>query len=413
MKLKDLKGRKVGICVSGGLDSRTVTTRLLEAGVDVMCFTADLGQPDEKDINDVAKRMEACGAKCEIVDLREQMADACMRTIMAQATYADTGYWNTTGIARAVTVKGLLYRLHAYGCTVLAHGATGRGNDQMRFEYYTKVLYPSMAVYAPWRDPELLEQFPGRTQMVAYLRAHGIDAEMGVKKLYSTDANLAGLSNEADDLESLETPCTIVTPIMGVWPFDAPDKRETFSVTFDEGLVIGINEKRVTPLEAMEMANTIGGRNGIGLTHAVENRMLGTKSRGVYEAPGMELLGRCLRFLYQATMNREAQEQFDNLSRFLGKQFYYPHYFDPATVSAVKMVEDLASFATGTVEVELYKGNILFSALRNVRHSLYVEANASMEASDGLNPASSQGFAEILSIEATTLAKAGQIEEKW
>ena len=154
MLLKELKGHKVGICVSGGLDSKTVTSRLLEAGVDCMCFTADLAQPDEKDIQDVIVKMRPTGAETIIVDLKKEMAAACLMMVRAQAMY-DGGYWNTTGIARAITVKGLIRAMRAQGCTVLAHGATGRGNDQLRFERYTNVLAPDMKVYAPWRDPEL------------------------------------------------------------------------------------------------------------------------------------------------------------------------------------------------------------------------------------------------------------------
>ena len=166
MRIEELKNEKVGICVSGGLDSRTIAKKLVELGVDVTCFTADLGQPDEKDINDIKKKMAPCGAPTFIVDLKKEMAEACFQVLKAQAMY-DGGYWNSTGIARAVTVRGLLPAMRRRGCTVLAHGATGRGNDQMRFERYTNVLAPGMKVYAPWRDPALLRQFPGRTQMAA------------------------------------------------------------------------------------------------------------------------------------------------------------------------------------------------------------------------------------------------------
>ena len=161
MTIKELSGEKVGICVSGGLDSKTVTRRLVDAGVDVVCFTADLAQPDEKDIRDVVRKMAPCRAKTVIIDLKDDMAAACFEMIKAQAMY-DGGYWNSTGIARAVTVGGLIPAMKKQGRTVLAHGATGRGNDQMRFERYTNVFAPGMKVYAPWRDPELLKEFPGR-----------------------------------------------------------------------------------------------------------------------------------------------------------------------------------------------------------------------------------------------------------
>ncbi|NBV42078.1 argininosuccinate synthase, partial [bacterium] len=199
MQLADLKNEKLGICVSGGLDSRTVAKRLVEAGLDVLCFTADLAQPDEKDINDIKTKMAPCGVETVIVDLKNDIAEEALNILKALATY-DGGYWNSTGLGRAVTVRGLIGEMKKRGVTVLVHGATGRGNDQMRFERYTNVLAPEMKVYAPWRDPELLNQFPGRTQMAEYLQSFGIPATVGGKKKYSTDANIAGLSHEAEDL---------------------------------------------------------------------------------------------------------------------------------------------------------------------------------------------------------------------
>jgi argininosuccinate synthase len=245
--------------------------------------------------------------------------------------------------------------------------------------------------------------------MVNYLRSHGIEAFPGGQKRYSTDANLAGLSHEAEDLESLETACTIVKPTMGVWPMQAPDQAETFTVRFEKGRAVAINGKAVTPFEAMQQANAIGGRNGVGLTHALENRIIGTKSRGVYEAPGMELLGTCLRFVYQATMDRRCTELFRQLSRLVAVQIYDGRYFDPVTTAAMAAIGTMAAWATGTVSVDLFKGNVLFGSLTGCAASLYNEADSSMEASAGLNPVSSQGFAEIQSVEARALARAGQV----
>ncbi len=409
LNIHSLKGCHLGACVSGGLDSRTIAKRLTEADVKVTGFTADLGQPDETDITDVRKRMAPCGVETHIVDLKEPMAEACFEVLMAQAMY-DGGYWNSTGIARAVTVRGLLPELRRIGCTVLAHGATGRGNDQMRFERYTNVLAPDMQVYAPWRDPDLLRQFPGRTQMAEYLAGFGIPAPVGDKKKYSTDSNLAGLSHEAEDLESLSTPMTIVRPTMGVWPADAPDRLESFSARFERGRAVAIDGRDVTPIEAMQLANDIGGRNGIGMKHALENRIVGTKSRGVYEAPGMELLGASLRFLYQAVMDRRATQLFAQLSRLIADQIYDGRYYDPATQAAKAAVATLARHASGIVTVSLYKGNVLFESLTDCKASIYNEEDSSMEASTGLNPVSSQGFAEIQSVEALALARAGQIQ---
>ena len=409
MVITDLKQQKVGVCVSGGLDSRTITKKMVETGVNVVCFSADLGQPDEKDINDIKTKMAPCGAETVIVDLKQAMADACFAVIKDQAMY-DGGYWNSTGIARAVTVRGLIPEMKKRGCTVLAHGATGRGNDQMRFERYTNVLAPEMKVYAPWRDPSLLKEFAGRTQMAAYLAKFGIEAVVGGKKRYSTDSNLAGLSHEAEDLESLQTPCTIVTPTMGVWPDKAPDKTEEVTLQFEHARCVAINGRPVTALAAMLEANRIAGRNGVGMKNALENRIIGTKSRGVYEAPGMELLATGLRQIYQAIMDRRSTLLFQQLSKLVADQIYDGRYFDPVTRAARAAIDVLAAPATGTVTLGLYKGNLHFARLTDCAASLYNEADSSMEASEGLNPVSSQGYAEIQSVEARALAKAGQIQ---
>ncbi len=412
MQLSELKGEKVGLCVSGGLDSRTIARKLVDLEIDLVCFSADLGQPDETDIADVARRMAPCGAPTVIVDLKQDMAQACLEVLRTQAMY-DGGYWNSTGIARAVTVRGLLPELQKHGCTVLAHGATGRGNDQMRFERYTNVLAPHMQVYAPWRDPALLREFPGRAEMQRYLAGYGIETFGGSAKRYSTDANLAGLSHEAADLESLETPCTIVEPTMTVWPAQAPDRSETCRIRFEQGLPVAIDDRDMEPLAMMQEANRIAGRHGVGLKNALENRIVGTKSRGVYEAPGMELLGRALQQVYQAVLDRRATRLFRDMSAIVADGIYDGRVFDPVVKAAREAISSLARFASATVTLELYKGNLLFVALGDCPASLYNEADASMEVSEGLNPVSSQGYAEIQGVEAFALAKAGQIGAGW
>ena len=393
MKLADLKGKTVGVCVSGGLDSKTICCVLKDAGVKVKAFSANVGQPDEKDINDIKKKMAPTGVETTIVDVTKEMADICFETVKCQAMY-DGGYWNSTGIARAVTVQKLLPAMKKAGCTVLVHGATGRGNDQMRFERYTNVMDPKFGVYAPWRDADLLAKFPGRTQMVEFLAKRGIVAFVGTKKKYSTDANLAGLSHEAEDLESMETSMRIVKPTMGVWPEKAPNKVEKVTLKFEKGRCVAVNGKKLSPLEVMLEMNKTGGRNGIGMKHALENRIIGTKSRGVYEAPGMEVLSWGLKYIYEGIMDRRSTKG---------------RWFDPATQAARAAIQVWADKATAEVTLGLYKGNIFFESLKGLKATIYNEADSSMEASDGLNPHSSQGFAEIQSVEAKMLAKAGQI----
>lgn len=404
-------GDVVGICVSGGLDSKTVALRLRKANVKVKCFTADIGQPDEDDINDVVKKMAPCGVDTVVVDLKNEIAEAAFEAIACQAMY-DGGYWQSTGLGRYVTARGLLKEMKKHGCTVLSHGATGRGNDQVRFERYVNVLDPNFKVYAPWRDQALLNEFPGRTQMIEYLHKNGLDHTIvsQAKKRYSTDANICGLSNEAEDLESLETSMSIVNPVMGVWPKDAPEKVEEVTFRFEHGRCKAINGKTVTPLQALNQANLIGGRNGVGISHALENRILGTKSRGVYEAPGMELLSRALQYVYQAVLDRRSTTLFKQLSQHVADQVYDGRYFDPSTRAAIGAIWQLADPANGTVKVGLYKGHVNFVSLTEIPQSIYFEEDSSMEASEGLNPVSSQGFLEVSSVEAKSLAKAGLID---
>ena len=411
MKLEDLKGKTVGVCVSGGLDSKTICCVLKDAGVKVKAFSANVGQPDEKDINDIKDRMAPTGVDTVIVDVTKDMAEICFETVKCQAMY-DGGYWNSTGIARAVTVKALLPAMKKAGCSVLVHGATGRGNDQMRFERYVNVIDPKFGVYAPWRDSDLLKLFPGRTEMVDYLAKRGIVAFVGTKKKYSTDANLAGLSHEAEDLESMETSMRIVKPTMGVWPEKAPAKVEKVTLTFVKGRCTAVNGKKLAPLDVMKLVNEIGGRNGIGMKHALENRIIGTKSRGVYEAPGMEVLSWGLKYIYEGVMDRRSTDLFQKLSKFVSDQIYDGRWYDPATRAARAAIQVWADQATAEVTLGLYKGNIFFESLTGLKGTIYNEADSSMEASDGLNPHSSQGFAEIQSVEAKMLAKAGQIVVK-
>jgi len=346
-----------------------------------------------------------------VVDLKDEIAEGAFEAIACQGSY-DGGYWQSTGIGRYVTARGLLTEMKKHGCSVLSHGATGRGNDQVRFERYVNVMDPSFKVYAPWRDPVLLQEFPGRSQMLEFLQKHGIDHKIvsQAKKRYSTDANICGLSNEAEDLESMETPMTIVNPVMGVWPKDAPDAQEEVTLRFEKGRCVAMNGKTMTPLEVLQEANKIAGRNGIGISQALENRILGTKSRGVYEAPGMALLGHAIGCVYQAVLDRRATNLFRYLSAHVSDQIYDGRYFDPSTRAAISAIWQLAEPADGTVKLGLHKGHMNFLALTDCPHSIYFEADSSMEASEGLNPVSSQGYLEVSAVEAKSMAKAGLID---
>jgi argininosuccinate synthase len=412
MNVKDLKGKTIAFAASGGLDSCTITHWLTQRGVKVACFTADLAQPDETDFSAIEKRMRACGAVDYVgMPLRKEMAAAGIEGIQAQTCY-ESRYWCTTPFGRQVTVKGMVEAVKKKGITIISHGATGRGNDQVRFQLIVNMLEPSLGVYAPWRDEAFLSRFGGRLQMIEYCEQHGLPIKVSREKPYSTDANLLGLTHEGGQLESLQTPAQFVTPEMGVWPDKAPNKAEQVTVRFERGWPVSMNGKKVDALSAMKLANEIGGKHAIGIgLHLVENRFVGVKSRGVYEAPGMELLGTAYGFLLQLVLDRRAREMFDALSAVLTKQLYQGYWNDVASRMGRKAIAETAELITGTVTVSLYKGHVSYVSSAAVPHSLFSN-DGSMEAEGSFDHKDSEGFLGVLGVHAKALAFAGQISGK-
>ena len=409
MNVEALKGKTVGAAVSGGLDSCTITRWLVDNGVNVVCFTADLGQPDEENVEEICERMLACGAQdAVIVDAKDSLAMAGIKVIQSQAKY-EGGYWNTTGIARHVTVEALLPEMEKRGINILSHGCTGRGNDQVRFQLAANMLNPELSVYAPWRDAIFLERFGGRKEMIDFCSEHSLPIRATHEKPYSTDANLLGLTHEAGKLESLKTPARFITPGMGVHPTDAPDEVEYFTAAFSNGIPVEVNGSPTSPLRALIEANRIGGRNGVGIgIHTVENRFVGIKSRGVYESPGMELLGKCYEYLLQLILDRRATRVFEQVSAVVAEQIYQGYWFDPATQSQLASIAPFTRLAQGVVTVALYKGSVAFHAAGEAPHSLYSEETASMEDVGDFNHADSEGFVSVLGVGARALAVAAQ-----
>ena len=409
MELADLKGQNIMLAVSGGLDSCTITHWLVEQGVEVVAYTADLGQPDEKNIEDVRDRMLACGAsKMILEDLIDPICRVGLQLVQSQARY-EGGYWNTTGIARHVTVAGMLPHMQERGIHIMGHGATGRGNDQVRFQLAAQMLSPQIEVYAPWRDPAFLASFGGRKEMIDYCQGHGLPITATHDKPYSTDANILGLTHEAGQLEDLTTSVALIEPGMGTFPQSAPDTAEVFTVRFEKGDPVSINGEAISPRQAIEQSNTIGGRHGIGIgLHAVENRFVGIKSRGVYEAPALELLGQCYEYLLQLVLDRRARKIFSPISAFISEQIYQGYWFDTATQASWKLIEHLNGLATGTISVSLYKGQVAFHAANDIPHSLYSEDTASMEDIGDFDHKDSEGFLGVLGVSARALNQAGQ-----
>ena len=403
-ELKNKGATVVGGAVSGGLDSCTATHWLKGKGLDVHCFTVDLGQPDEEDLDAVADRMLRCGAvTAGILPAQEPLAEAGLKVIQAQARY-EGGYWNTTGIARPITIRAILPELQSRGIGVLFHGATGRGNDQVRFQLAANMLAPEMTVYAPWRDPEFVAEFPGRQQMLDYCQANDLPIKPAGESRYSTDANILGLTHEAGDLEDVEIPSFFVEPGMGAWAWDAPERHDTVTVRWEEGVPVTLNGKRLDLVRMFSEANGAAGKHGVGIgTHVVENRFVGVKSRGIYESPGMELLGKTYEFLMQFILDRRATEFLSHLSQVLSVQIYQGYWLDLATTSVLAALEPIARLATGTITVRLYKGGVYFETAEDTQkampHSLYTD-DSSMEATGSYDHADAEGFLRVLGVSA-------------
>ena len=246
--------------------------------------------------------------------------------------------------------------------------------------------------------------------MIAYCQGHGLPITATPDKPYSTDANMLGLTHEAGQLEDLQTPASLIEPGMGCFPQQAPDAAEVFTVRFEAGTPVAINGHAVGPVAAIEQSNAIAGRHGVGIgLHAVENRFVGIKSRGVYEAPALALLGQCYDYLLQLILDRRARRIFTVASEFIAEQIYQGYWFDTATQASWKLIEHFNQLATGTISVSLYKGQVAFCSASDAPHSLYSEDTASMEAIGDFDHRDSEGFLGVLGVSARALHQAGQI----
>lgn len=362
MTVKELAQENVGVCVSGGLSSLAVVAALAESGVPVTAFVADIGQADPDAVRVVAKSLEAAGVTTVVEDLRDQMADMALDIARYQAGY-EGGYWNTTSASRLVLVAGLTEAMRRHGCTALAHGCVGGGNDQRRFERYTAAFAPDLRVISPWTEPDLLRLVPDRSAMRRYVAACGLACDPRCTEDYSVDGNLAGFAHEGTLLERLETPDSVTRTAMAVPARQAPDEPEVVTVRLDHGRPAEVGGIAGGARELLERANALAGRHGVGLRSVVENRINGTKCRGMYEAPGLDLLGFCADRLYQVTMGHEAKRLMRSMSELIGRGIYEGRYDDPATRAARAAADVLIGSAGAEVEVELYKGHLAFHGI--------------------------------------------------
>jgi argininosuccinate synthase len=358
-------GQKVGIAFSGGLDTSAALHWMRAKGAIPYAYTANLGQPDEPDYDDIPRRAMQYGAeKARLIDCRSQLVFEGIAAIQSGAFHISTAgvtYFNTTPLGRAVTGTMLVVAMKEDDVHIWGDGSTFKGNDIERFYRYGLLANPDLRIYKPWLDQQFIDELGGRKEMSEYMLAHGLAYRMSVEKAYSTDSNILGATHEAKDLEFLHNGVKIVEPIMGVafWKDDVPVKAETVSVRFDQGHPVALNGVEYKDLVAlMTEANRIGGRHGLGMSDQIENRIIEAKSRGIYEAPGMALLHIAYERLVTAIHNEDTIEQYRDNGRRLGRLLYQGRWFDPQALMLREQAQRFFGRAiTGEITLELRRGN--------------------------------------------------------
>jgi argininosuccinate synthase len=358
-------GEKVGIAFSGGLDTSAALHWMRQKGAIPYAYTANLGQPDESNYDEIPQRALQYGAeKARLVDCRSQLAAEGIAAIQCGAFHISTAgvpYFNTTPIGRAVTGTMLVVAMREDDVNVWGDGSTFKGNDIERFYRYGLLANPNLRIYKPWLDQRFIEELGGRKEMSEYMRRAGIPYKMSVDKAYSTDSNMLGATHEAKDLEFLNKGIKIVEPIMGLsfWRDDVAVKPEIVTLRFEEGQPIALNGKTYdNAVELLTEANAIGGRHGLGMSDQIENRIIEAKSRGIYEAPGMALLFIGYERLVTGIHNEDTIEQYRDNGRRLGRLLYQGRWFDSQAMMLRETAQRwVARVVTGEVTLELRRGN--------------------------------------------------------
>ncbi len=386
------------LAYSGGLDTSVILGWLQDEGYEVHCVYVDLGQPCE-DREEILKKARDNGAvSSRIVDVQEELCrDFAFPVLQWQAKYENI-YLLGTSIARPLISKACLQVAREVGADAFAHGATGKGNDQCRFQLAAEALEPKVKMIAPWRIDKFRELFPGRTEMIAYCEEKGIPVKASIAKPYSSDENCLHISYEAGRLEDLTTDGYETVDFgMTVSPQQAPDQPEQVSIQFEKGTPVGINGKPCSALELVTQLNTLGGRNGIGRIDIVENRFVGMKSRGVYEAPGMTILYTAHQLLEQLTLDRDLVHLRDRIAPEVAEMVYYGFWYVPKMDALMSFIQTAQAPVTGEVVLNLYKGNILVSS-RQSPNSLYDADVASMEGGGSYNQNDAEGFLRLMGL---------------
>ena len=384
------KNNKIVLAYSGGLDTSVMLRWLKDHyGCEVVCYCADVGQGAEMEGLE-AKALETGAAKLYIEDLREEFVREYVWTaVKANAVYEGV-YLMGTSLARPVIAKRQIEIAQKEGADAVAHGATGKGNDQVRFELTYYALQPNIKVIAPWREWD----FKGRTDLIEYAKQHRIPITATAEKPYSTDANLMHISYEGGILEDpwAEPPENIFQLTRS--PEDAQSEAQHIVLSFERGEPVAIDGEKLGPVGLLERLNKLGGKHGIGRVDVVENRFVGMKSRGVYETPGVTILQAAHRALESITLDREVMHLRDSLGVKFAESVYYGFWFAPEFRLMRNMIDETQMNVTGDVRVKLYRGNVIVLGRRSP-HSLYDESVATFEADTVYNQRDAEGFIKL------------------
>lgn len=406
MKKEDIK--KVVLAYSGGLDTSVIIPWLKENynNCEVIAVTADLGQGDELDpVHD--KALKSGASKCYILDLKEEfIADYVWPVVKAGAVY-EKKYLLGTSFARPLIAKRLVEIAEKEGADAVAHGATGKGNDQVRFELSVKALAPQLAIIAPWREWSIRS----REDAIDFAEAHNIPIPVTKEHDYSMDRNMWHLSHEGSDLEDPWNAPKDALFIVTNTPETAPDKAEYVELEFEQGVPVAVNGKKMSPATIVENLNEIGIRNGVGICDMVENRLVGMKSRGVYETPGGSIIYYAHNELENLCLDRATMSYKQMVGIKYSELVYDGMWFSPLREALAAFVDETQKNVTGTVRLKLYKGNIISAGAKSP-YSLYSQEYVTFGADEVYNQADASGFINLFGLPLTVraLMKQGKLK---
>jgi len=380
-------GERVGIAFSGGLDTSAAVAWMREKGALPYAYTANLGQPDEPDLDGVPVRAKQYGAEgAKLIDCRTELVHEGLVALQCGAFHITTAgktYFNTTPLGRAVTGTMLVRAMKEDGVDIWGDGSTYKGNDIERFYRYGLLANPKLRIYKPWLDADFVREMGGRAEMSAFLTARKLPYRDSAEKAYSTDANIWGATHEAKQLEELNTSMHIVKPIMGVAHYDpsVAIATEDVVVSFKEGWPVALNGKTfASQTEMVNEANVIGGRHGLGMSDQIENRIIEAKSRGIYESPGLALFHIAYERLLTAIHNENTLENYRQMGRRLGRLLYEGRWFDPQSLMLREpLMRWVGSLVTGDVTIQLRRGDDYSILNTTGPHLTYAPERLSME----------------------------------